>query len=321
MRIIGQIERVPCPGPRDFSAAFEEVDRPVILTGALDGWAATRTWSADYFRERLGDVPVRWLASRSHLHPDLDADGTTPRPPQASTLSEYLDRITRGPPAERAGCYLTGDETTLVRNGGQLSTNLKPLMGDFQFPPFVDLDRLKTVGLWLSAAGVRSRLHYDANGAHNLNAQVTGEKHVLLFSPDQLARLYPYPATRSRAANFSRVDVDAPDDGAFPLFRDGAALEGVLHAGEMLFLPAFWFHTFRHTGEFNSNLNFWWAARRPALTATSLRSALAGELSRWLADGTPGGLPARVAELGPEAGRLLDALDTRLSAGGAMEYL
>ncbi|MEA2489381.1 MAG: hypothetical protein QOH21_1173 [Acidobacteriota bacterium] len=250
--IVGGIERVENPDRELFTGRYVAAARPVILTGAFDGWPARRTWSPSALRERLGAIPVTFKEARGHLHPELDEDGTTAVRGR-STLAEYLDRVVAGD----SRVYLTGDEMQIVR-AGQINTALAPLWTDFALPPLFALHQLDSIGLWLSAAGVVSRLHFDANGAHNLNAQVVGRKHVVLFPPSEAPYLYLYDAPESKARNFSRIDIDAVDGALFPEFRQAHGFEGVLHEGEMLFLPAGWFHSFRHEGAWNANVNFWW---------------------------------------------------------------
>jgi hypothetical protein len=49
-----------------------------------------------------------------------------------------------------------------------------------------------------------------------------------------------------------------------------------LHAGDVLFIPAWWWHTFQHVGDFNANLNVWWKPAQPRHNAVSRR--------QWLLD-------------------------------------
>jgi hypothetical protein len=251
-RIVGVIERAANPDRELFRERYVAADRPVILTGMLDAWPARRAWSPSALRERLGGIGVTFKEARGSLHPELDEEGTTAVRGR-STLAEYLDRVMAGD----SRVYLTGDEMQIVR-AGQINTALAPLWSEFLLPPLFDLPQLDSIGLWLSAAGVVSRLHFDANGAHNLNAQVAGRKRVVLFPPSEEPYLYLYDAPESKARNFSRIDLDALDDGRFPQFRQARGFEGVLDQGEMLFLPAGWFHSFRHEGTWNANVNFWW---------------------------------------------------------------
>ncbi|KAF8066381.1 hif1an [Scenedesmus sp. PABB004] len=101
--------------------------------------------------------------------------------------------------------------------------------------------------LWVSPAGAVSPLHYDAS--HSFLLQLRGVKRVLLLSPEQRHRLYPYPEPhllRRRA----RVNSAArPDAARFPLAAGAGALEAVLLPGDCLFFPAGWAHHTESLGE------------------------------------------------------------------------
>jgi ribosomal protein L16 Arg81 hydroxylase len=82
--------------------------------------------------------------------------------------------------------------------------------------------------------------------ADNLLAQIQGRKRITLFSPTQAARLYPFPVS-SRHPHMSAVDVDGPDLERFPEFRKAASMECVVGPGDLLFVPAFWWHHVRRS--------------------------------------------------------------------------
>jgi len=163
-----------------------------------------------------------------------------------------------------------------------------------EIPPFFARERLHTVWGWFSGPGVRTWLHYDNNGCHNLNAQLTGHKRCALYPPSELAKLHPFLLGGDNPAhNCSAVDVDAPQ----PEFAaDLAAAEvwrSEVHSGDLLFIPAWWFHTFEHTGELNSNVNFWWRPERPRHNAVAARQSLLDAASQAeLGDRTPALLAA-----------------------------
>ncbi|KAJ9460182.1 tRNA wybutosine-synthesizing protein 4 [Diplonema papillatum] len=79
--------------------------------------------------------------------------------------------------------------------------------------------------------------HYDITDG--VLFQVTGIKHVLLFPPDELPNLY-IEGSSSLAG-----DVTSCDHAQFPLVQKAMkrARAAVLHPGDMLFIPALWFHT------------------------------------------------------------------------------
>ncbi len=173
-----------------------------------------------------------------------------------------MTAVTTGPREERSRRIFTGDEQFVLqrRNGiTTLAPELEPLYVDIVPPVLFDPEALYTVWAWFSGPGVRTWLHYDNNGCHNLNGQILGQKSCLLFAPNELSHLYPFPLEgKNPAHNCAAVDVDAPDLIAHPRFAEAEALHADLEPGDLLFIPAWWLHTFSHTGELNANVNFWW---------------------------------------------------------------
>ena len=266
-----QVERIAASD----RAALERCVRsetPVVIEGAARGWRAVVEWSPAYLVERIGDVAIRYKRSESNVHPDFHAATLAAMfATGATTFAEFVAAITGGDLAERARSLFTGDEQFLLRRrDGQTSINdaLRPLLDDVAVPEIAE-DRLYTVWAWFSGIGVRTWLHYDNNGCHNLNAQITGSKRCALFPPSELARLAPFPLGGANPAhNCSQLDIDRVD------LADGAQLTARLDAGDLLFIPAWWFHTFLHLGEFNSNVNFWWKPETPSLNPVAARQVL-----------------------------------------------
>ncbi|MCA8942420.1 MAG: cupin-like domain-containing protein [Planctomycetes bacterium] len=280
MRVIGAIERVPPPSVDEFAERFVGPERPVVLAGAIDQWEARSRWTAAGLRARLQGVTTSFKVSPSHRHPDFRATSLAETfAVEAGTFDELFDRVTG---SQAARYLLTGSEEFLLRRAetGELERNpkLARLLDDIEIPPFVPLERLRSSWFWISGAGVRTWLHYDNNGCHNLNAQVSGAKRVLLFEPDQLPRLYPFEfGGENPAYNCCRVDVESPDLDAFPEFGGVECWSGEVEAGDLLFVPANWIHTFAHVGDWNVNVNFWWCPRRPRETVVSIRQAILDE--------------------------------------------
>lgn len=279
MRIVGQIERIlKTAGSIDVLQRYVQSSKPVIVEGLYNDWPAIHVWSPTYFRKEYGGTKIAYRESWSGVHPDLSIKDLTRVKPITGSMAEFLDLI--GPcadPEERSRYCLTGDgQTTSLLTNGVIDRRFSDLLNDIAIPDlFSDLQELSSAGLWLSGPGVSSWLHYDSGGLHNLNVQVTGSKTVLLFSPEQLPYLYTFPVSSLRGANFSRINIEEPDDGMFPLYKSAQALAGNLEAGDALFLPAFWFHSFKSRGEFNSNVNFWWAPKCHRAVPATIRSSYA----------------------------------------------
>jgi len=293
------LARLDNPSPAEFER-FALRAEPVIIENALGGWKALADWSVEYFARRLGSLPVTFKQSSNHIHPDLGSYYVPPGPlstwkfllgrlkpsplarltvRRTTRLDEYLRLLTSS--ADAANYYLSGDEL-LIYDEGRWSPELAPLREDFSLPPFFAEEKMLSAGVWVSAKGVRSHLHYDGNGCHNLNAQVTGEKHVELFSPDQMDALYPHYVSKLDPMNFSQVNVEDVDHRRFPKFKGARGFEGTLRAGDLLFIPAYWYHSFLHRGEFNSNINFWWHPEFVHLSPVAVRAELGRAAARLM---------------------------------------
>jgi lysine-specific demethylase 8 len=258
---MAEVERIAATDAAAWQRAERE-GRPVVIAG---GARSHHAWTPEFLAGLVGDVAIRYKQSRSHQHPDFHAATLAEMfATGAGTVRELLAAIASGP--ERARRLFTGDEQFLVQvRDGVTTTNreLAPLYADVEMPPQVPRERLYTVWAWFSGAGVRTWLHYDNNGCHNLNAQLAGTKRCWLFEPDRLAELAPFPLGGTNPAhNCSRLDVEA-GDFAVP------HVDATLYAGDLLFIPAWWSHTFEHLGEFNANVNFWWKPEHPLANATA----------------------------------------------------
>jgi len=263
---------------RTFRERFEAVDRPVVVRGAARGFRAFERWNPEYLSRTVGSVRVQHKLSVTNKHPDFDQPTLAVSFARSeSTLGELLSAMTDGAEAERAKRLFTGDERFLLRRREGVTTldsELAPLWEDVSVPEWVPEERLYTVWAWFSGRGVRTWLHYDNNGCHNVNAQITGRKECLLFEPTALSELYFFePGGPNPAHNCSAVDVDAPDPMRFPRFFDATPWRASLEAGDLLFIPAWWAHAFFHHGDFNANVNFWWTPDAPRDNAVSRRQA------------------------------------------------
>ncbi|XP_077927282.1 tRNA wybutosine-synthesizing protein 5 isoform X3 [Halichoerus grypus] len=85
----------------------------------------------------------------------------------------------------------------------------------------------------------------------NFLIQVTGKKRVVLFSPRDAQYLY-LSGTKSEV-----LDIDNPDLAKYPLFSKARRYECSLKAGDVLFIPALWFHNVI-SEEFGVGVNIFW---------------------------------------------------------------
>src|SRR5688572_10537929 len=192
-----KVERVAAAPTAALAERLEREQLPLIIAGGVARWRALDDWQPSRLAQRLGQAEIEFKLSSCHAHPDFRRSELAQMFARGrSSFAEFLQRIGAGPESERARLLFTGDEQYLLRRRDGVTNIhpvLQPLLEDIEVPPLFDHERLYTVWCWFSGRGVRTWLHYDNNGCHNLNAQVSGQKQCWLYAPDQLARLHPFP--------------------------------------------------------------------------------------------------------------------------------
>jgi lysine-specific demethylase 8 len=218
------------------------------------------------------------------------------------TVAQLIEQLTTGDARERARRLFTGDERFLLKKRGdsvQIDPELGVLLDDVSTLPLFAPERLYTVWGWISGPGAHTWLHYDNNGCHNLNAQITGHKRCTLYPPSALHSMRPFLLGGDNPAhNCCAVDIDADPEALAGV----EAYEAELRAGDLLFIPCWWFHTFQHLGDFNTNVNFWYLPERPGHNPVAARQALLDAAGR-------AGL---LGSKDPAVARLLGELDAAL---------
>lgn len=133
-------------------------------------------------------------------------------------------------------------------------------------------DPFDTCQMWAGHGGGSTPLHFDS--ISNFLAQVSGRKQVLLFSPAQTWRVYPYPVGHPMD-NFAMVNVEMPDLSRFPALRRARALEAILEPGDVLWLPRYWWHYVHQLDAPSENisLNFWCGRKGTDRFMQNLRTA------------------------------------------------
>jgi hypothetical protein len=103
--------------------------------------------------------------------------------------------------------------------------------------------------IWLSHPGVVAQTHYDPQ--HNFLSQIQGSKRVILFPPSETS-LYLFPHIhRSYRQSQLPLELHEPShsfsepnsttDHLFPSLPQ-SGVEVVLHPGDTLYIPPYWFH-------------------------------------------------------------------------------
>jgi len=123
-----------------------------------------------------------------------------------------------------------------------VSTNMPTrLAEDVELPSIVPClkDRHEWTMLWMGAGGENSLIHNDQ--FDNLYAIVAGTKKVILFDPMESPYLYEDKYLHAKG-KVSAIDFDAPNYTKHPLQRHVTYREVTVEAGDMLFIPLYWWH-------------------------------------------------------------------------------
>ncbi len=210
---------------------------PFLITGLVNRWPLCAL-TPHTLRERFSHVPVRARVG-DYINTAFAAD----RAMQDMTMLAYLDLIEQGvhdlPP------YL-----------GNLE--LRELNSLCHWPGY--LGKMGPPRFWLGPQGTVTPLHCDYDD--NIFAQIWGSKRITLSPPHHDQFLYPREANPILCG--SPFDPEAPDYEKFPLARQASMIEVIVNAGDMLYVPAGWYHQVRAL-TFSLSSNRWARAMPLAL--------------------------------------------------------
>ncbi|XP_051704285.2 tRNA wybutosine-synthesizing protein 5 isoform X3 [Oryctolagus cuniculus] len=208
--------------------------KPLVLEG-IDLGPCTSKWTVDYLSQVGGkkDVKVHVAAvaqmdfiSKNFVYRTLPFD-------------ELVQRAAE----EKHKEFFISEDVADIRKQFPL------LEADIKFPNFFKKDQFFSSVFRISSSGLQLWTHYDV--MDNFLIQVTGKKRVVLFSPRDAQYLY-LSGTKSEVLN-----IDNPDLAKYPLFSKARRYECSLKAGDVLFIPALWFHNII-SEEFGVGVNVFW---------------------------------------------------------------
>ena len=224
---------------------FVRRGQPCVIVDELSEWPAAR-WSPEYLSATCSDRLVTVQVSHSgKWRPPTDQS------PVDSQVQYGLPNVPFGIATEWVCTAPRGHKYYVPQHDLK---QYPDLLRDLRFRR--DLEGT-TLNLWFGSKDTVSPLHYDPS--HNWFGQVYGSKTVTLFHPDDGPHLYA--RCYGPQSHISPVDVDSPDLARYPQFSMAEPYEVRMAPGQMLFIPAFWWHHVRSTSV-SISVNQWW---RPEL--------------------------------------------------------
>ncbi|MET0857859.1 MAG: cupin-like domain-containing protein [Telluria sp.] len=238
-RDLPAITSVPRLGMLDAKAFRAQAQKglPFLITGMVDRWPLSAL-TPQTLRERFSHLQVRARVG-DYINPAFAAD----RAMQDMTMLEYLDLVAAG----------AGDLPPYLGN-----LELRELNSLCYWPAY--FRKMGPPRFWIGPAGTVTPLHCDYDD--NIFAQIWGTKRIFLAPPHHDEFLYP---SEANAVLFgSPFDPEAPDFDKFPLARQATTIECIVGPGDMLYVPAGWYHQVRAL-TFSLSANRWARAMPYAL--------------------------------------------------------
>ena len=202
---------------------------PFLVTGLVKRWPLSAL-TPQTLRERFSDLQVR-----ARVGDYINTAFAPDRAMQDMTMLAYLDLVANG----------THDLPPYLGN-----LELRELNGMCHWPAY--FDKMGPPRFWLGPAGTVTPLHCDYDD--NIFAQIWGSKRIFLAPPHHDQFLYP---SEANAILFgSPFNPEAPDFEKFPLARQATMIECIVHPGELLYVPAGWYHQVRAL-TFSLSANRW----------------------------------------------------------------
>lgn len=213
----------------DFLARYMHANKPVVISNVAGDWPAMRQWTPDYFKQRFGSQPVA-----------VGYDRNMP-------FDQFIDQVLASSP-ENPGPYMY--RSFLHEVLPELLPDVIP-QNKFAFarryasPLMLEKWRRPDGYLKLLIGGVGSKfpvMHFDGENAHAAITEIYGDKEFVMYAPEDGQYLYP----KKFFPNHSMVDDPVMQDLArYPLLAKATQYRTTLKPGDMIFVPAKWWHAAR----------------------------------------------------------------------------
>jgi hypothetical protein len=210
---LAEVPRVPRLDAAAFRARAAE-GMPFLITGVVGRWPLCAL-PPEVLRERFGHVAVR-----ARVGDYINTAFATDREMADMSMIEYLDLAAVAP--------------GLPPYVGNLE--LRELNSLCHWPSY--FDKMGPPRFWLGPAGTITPLHCDFDD--NIFAQIWGTKRIFLSPPHHDEFLYTWEANPLLFG--SPFDPATPDFDKFPFARQAAMIEVIVNPGDMLYVPAGWYH-------------------------------------------------------------------------------
>jgi hypothetical protein len=219
------IERVRNISKKDFVENYYKPQKPVLIEGLTENWAAFQKWNLDYIQQHAGDQIVPLYNNEPTKGKQNSAEPAT-----EMKMADYIELIKTQPTDLRIFFY-------------DLKVKLPELLKDFEYPD-IGLKFFKRLPvLFFGGEGSKVLPHYDMDLADLVHFHFHGTKSVMLFSPKQTKYLYKIPFA---VHNLETIDLDNPDFKKYPALQYLEGLQVTMKHGDALYMPSGYWHFIKY---------------------------------------------------------------------------
>lgn len=216
------VEEVITLDSKSFKKKYFNKKKPVVIKGLANNWKAKKEWNLDFFLNLEEDTEID-LLSGNFIQDDNRY--------KKSTFKSYIQNLKD---AETNKKEIKDYLTTL--DIFKFFPNLKK---DIDFSIFEEHTEINDVTAWIGPNGTISGFHSDSG--KNMYAQIKGKKMFILASTKFNKEIYP-SEKYINGAIASRVDINNFTPEEFPKFKDIEFKSVILEPGDVLHVPAKWWH-------------------------------------------------------------------------------
>ena len=261
--------------PLVFQRDWISQNRPLIIRNGIHHWPALKKWQDDtYLKNKCDSDKVVKVAVTPNGYADAiiyegSLEGKFVMPCEDSmTFKDFIDTLETPDKAENGIYYIQRQNSNLTEEMSELLQDIKEL--NWAKEAFgKDPD---AINFWMGDGRAVTSTHKDPY--ENIYCVVKGFKDIILFPPTDLPwlshKLCKQAIYKRSQKGFFIEDLDGapklewiavdplnPDLKQFPEYKNAHPMKLRLNAGDVLYLPSFWFHHLQQSHGCIA-VNFWY---------------------------------------------------------------
>lgn len=267
---------VPCsyttPTPFDFYRNHVSKNLPCIFRNAISHWPAIEKWDDQYIEAQLGQNKITVAVTPNGLADAIVNNAFILPEERSMTIKDFFEEAKKQ----------EFDEVYYIqKQNSNMTDEFKILLNDIDTELTWASDALckspDAINFWMGQGKAVTSLHKDHY--ENLYCVVRGEKRFILYPPSDRPHI-PYKNYPVRQYKFNKsgkiwtiedsktvgnshsvpwicVDPLKPQFDLYPQFKNAQPIFCTVKAGDVLYLPALWFHHVQQT-DWTIAVNYWY---------------------------------------------------------------